>query len=236
MRAIRLSFIQMIAYMRRDMMLFAIGLAPILIGVVFRFVIPMLETTLANWFDTPEIITPYYPLIDIFFSMLSPAMYCTVSAMISLEEADEKTAAYLFVTPLGKTGYLVARFCVPAILAFLVTVVLLSFFKLASLSLLDIVLLTLGGTLQGIIVALLVLAISSNRLEGMAMTKLSALVIVGAAIPFFIQHKIQYAVSLLPSFWIGKAVAKNIPLYMLPAFALLVLWIGILLKRYLRKI
>lgn len=236
MRAIRLSFIQMLAHMRRDMMLFAIGLAPILIGVVFRFVIPMLEDTLTNWFNTPEIITPYYPLIDIFFSMLSPAMSCTVSAMISLEEADEKTAAYLFVTPLGKTGYLVARFCLPAVIAFLVTVILLPFFKLASLSLLDIVLLTIGGTLQGIIVALLVLAISSNRLEGMAIAKLSTLVIVGAAIPFFIQRKIQYAVSLLPSFWIGKAVAENIPLYMLPAFALLVLWIGILLKQYLRKI
>ena len=30
-----------------------------------------------------------------------------ISAMVSLEEADEKTAVYLFVTPLGKTGYFI---------------------------------------------------------------------------------------------------------------------------------
>ena len=161
MKAIRLSFFQMVAAMRRDMMLFAACLAPILAGIFFRFAIPFLEAVLIDCFNIPAIISHYYKLIDILFAMLSPAMFCFVSAMISLEEVDEKTAAYLFVTPLGRNGYLVARFCIPSVAAFLITVVLLPVFKLTSLSPIDIVLLAAGGTLQGIIISLLILTLSS---------------------------------------------------------------------------
>lgn len=97
MKAIRLSFFQMLAYMQRDMMLFAICLAPILAGLLFRFAIPLLEDALTDCFDISAIIFPYYALLDIFFAMLSPTMFCFVSAMVSLEEADEKTAVYLFL-------------------------------------------------------------------------------------------------------------------------------------------
>lgn len=236
MRAIRSSFFQMLAYMRRDMMLFAACLAPILAGFLFRFAIPLLETALRGWLHTPEVLSPYYALIDIFFTMLSPVMFCFVSAMVSLEEVDEKTAAYLFVTPLGRNGYLTARFCIPAAAAFLVTVVLLPIFKLTSLPLIGIVLFAAGGTLQGTIIALLILTFSTNKLEGMAVTKLSSLMIFGAAIPFFIKHNIQYVISLLPSFWIGKAAFENKLFYMLPAIMLSMIWIFVLFKRYLRKI
>lgn len=133
-------------------------------------------------------------------------------------------------------GYLAARFCIPSITAFLVTVVLLPVFKLTSLSAIEIVLLAAGGTLQGIITSLLILTISSNKLEGMAVSKMSGLVVFGAAIPFFVKDNLQYVVFPLPSFWIGKAAYENILLYMLPAFVLSAIWICFLLKRYLRKI
>lgn len=235
MRAVRVSFFQMLAYMRRDRMLFAACLAPILAGLLFRFAIPLIEAALTDWFHASAIIAPCYALIDIFFAMLSPAMFCFVSAMASLEEADEKTASYLFVTPLGRNGYLAARLGIPAAAAFLVTVALLPIFKLTALSAVDTVLLAAGGTLQGIITSLLILTFSSNKLEGMAVTKLSTLMIFGAAAPFFIKRDVQYVLSPLPSFWIGKAICENVSLYMLPAFALSVLWICFLFKRYLRK-
>lgn len=236
MRAIRFSFFQMLAYMRRDRMLFAACLAPVFAGLLFRFAIPFFEAALTDWFHASAIISPCYALIDILFAMLPPVMFCFAAAMVSLEEADEKTAAYLFVTPLGKGGYLAARLCLPSAAAFVVAIALLPVFKLTPLSVGEIVLLAAGGALQGIIVSLLILALSSNKLEGMAVAKLSSLMLLGAAVPFFARQNAQYAVSLLPSFWIGKAVCENVPLYMLPAFALSIIWICFLLKRYLRKI
>lgn len=235
MKTIRLSFFQMLVSMRRDRMLIAACLAPAFAGLLFRFAIPPLEAALTDRFHVSAIIAPYYALIDIFFAMLCPAMFCFVSAMVSLEEADEKTAAYLFVTPLGRNGYLGARFGIPSIAAFLVTIVLLPACRLTSLSVADMILLAAGGTLQGVITALLVLTFSANKLEGMAVTKLSSLVICGAAIPFFIKHNVQYVMFPLPSFWIGKAIFEHMRFYMIPAFALSAMWICVLLKRYVRK-
>lgn len=236
MKAIKLSFFQMAAAMRRDMMLFVSCFSPILAGFFFRFAIPLIESALTDSFPVTAIISPYYKLIDILFAMLSSTMFCFVSAMISLEERDEKTTVYLFITPLRKTGYIAARFGVPSAIAFLATIILLPVFKLTPLSWITILLLAAGGTLQGMIVALLVLTISSNKLEGMAVTKLSTLTILGAVIPFSVKSDIQYVISPLPSFWIGKAILENIPLYMLPAFILSAMWICFLLKQYLRKI
>ena len=236
MRAIRFCFFQMLAYMRQDRMLFAVCLAPVPVGFVFRFAIPFLEAVFTDWFHRSAVISHYYALIDTFFAMLSPTMFCFVSAMVSLEEADEKAAAYLFVTPLGKNGYLAARFCIPSVVAFLVTVVLLPVFKLTSLSMVDIVLLAAGGTLQSMITSLLILTISSNKPEGMAVAKLSGLMMFGASIPFFIKGELQYVFLPLPSFWIGKAAHEDLLFYGFPAFSLSALWIFVLLKRYLRKI
>lgn len=235
MKAIRLSFFQMVVTMGRDMILFMACLAPFLVGFLFRFAIPFLENILIDYFNRPLIISPYYKLIDIFFLMLSPTMFCFVSAMVSLEETDEKTATYLFITPLGKTGYLLARLGIPAVIAFIVTVIVFPVFKLTALSLISFLLFAASGTLQGIIVSLLVLVLSSNRLEGMAITKLSTLIMFGAVIPFFIKNNVQYVLFPLPSFWIGKAAYENILFYLFPTFALSVVWIYLLLKRYLRK-
>lgn len=230
MKAIRLSFLQMVVTMRRDMMLFVSCLAPILAGFFFRFAIPFLETVLTGCFHVTAIIFPYYRLIDTLFAMLPPTMFCFVSAMVSLEEMDEKTAVYLFITPLRKRGYIFARFAIPAVVAFFATVILLPVFRLTDISLMSILLLAAGGTLQGIIVALLILTVSSNRLEGMAVTKLSSLTVFGAVVPFFVKSDVQYITSWLPSFWIGKAVSENMMFYMLPAFALSAVWIYFLLK------
>ena len=230
MRAVRTVFLQMLASMRRDMMLFAAALAPILAGLFFRCVIPVIEAVLREHFLMPAILSPYYRLMDILFAMLTPAMFCFVSAMVCLEENDEKTAVYLFVTPLGKTGYLAARFLIPSAAAFLVTAVLLPVFRLTALSPADMALLAAGGALQGVLISLLIVTFSSNKLEGMAVAKLSSLMIFGAAVPFFVKGSVvQYIISPLPSFWMGKG-------YMLPAFALSAMWISFLSRRYLRKI
>lgn len=238
MRAIRLSFFQMLAAMRRDMMLSVSCLVPVLAGLFFRFGVPFLETVLTGYFQVPAVISPYYRLVDVLFVMLSPTMFCFVSAMVALEEADEKTATYLFITPLGKTGYFVSRFGVPAVTAFWVTILLLPAFKLTEFSPAAILLFAAGGTLQGMIVALLILTFSSNKLEGMAVAKLSTLTIFGAVVPFFIKNSMllnnmQYVFFLLPSFWIGKAACEGMLIYLFPALALATVWTVLLLERFL---
>lgn len=236
MKAIRISFLQMLASIRRDFMLFAICLTPVMAGLAFRFGIPLLESALQDWLLRPSVLTPYYGLLDTFFAMLSPFMFCFATAMVILEETDDHIAGYLAVTALGKKGYLLSRLVIPASAAFIFTAVLLPIFHLSALSLGRILLLSGCGALQGIQTALLIVVLSSNKLEGMAIAKLAALPLLAIAVPYFVHSRYQYLLSPLPTFWLGKAVEENAPIYLLTSFVLASLWIFFLTRKFSHKI
>ena len=232
MRAIRLSFLHMLKLMKHDMMLLAAGAAPVLAGFAIRFCIPFLEKTMCRYTGLSSIMTPYFGLFDIFLSALTPAIFCFIAAMVMLEERDDHIDRYLFITGLRQRGYYISHVVLPALAAFIVTLVLLPIFRLTDLSAGIIVLLGLTGTLQGIIISLLIVTVSSNKLEGMAVTKLSSLIMLGALVPYFVPDRYGYFMSFLPSFWAGKAVATGNLLYMLPSVIVSVIWIVILSMRF----
>ena len=217
MKAIRLSFFQMLKFVSKDKMLLAALLAPLLAGSAIRFGVPFTEGILTRVTALPAILSPYYGLFVIFFSSITPAMFCFIAAMVVLEERDDHVDRYLFVTGLGRNGYFVSRIGLPALAAFVVTAALLPVFRLAALSMWSIILLSLTGSLQGIFIALLIVALSSNKLEGMAITKLSSLMMLGAVTPYFVPAPVCFWFSFLPSFWVGMAVYESNLVYMLPS-------------------
>ena len=215
---------------------FSALMSPIFAGIAIYFGVPVAEKLLIQETGLRAVLTPYYGLFDIFFASLTPVMFCFIASMVVLEENDEHIDFYLFITGLGKKGYFVSRMVLPALLAFLITVILLPVVKLTALSGVEIILLSLAGSLQGIVIALLIVAISSNKLEGMAVTKLASLMIFGAVAPFFVPSPIDLCVFFLPSFWMGKAAAEGKPVVMLLSFFAAVIWIFILKRKYDRKL
>ncbi len=95
MKPILYSFIHMLKSIRRDMMLFAACLAPLLAGAAIKYVIPFIEKVLISQIGLSAVIRPYYGLFDIIFSMISPTMFCFVAAMVLLEEHDDHIEIYL---------------------------------------------------------------------------------------------------------------------------------------------
>lgn len=136
-------------------------------------------------------------------------MLCFIAAMVMLEERDEQIDRYLIVTGLGRKGYFASRIVIPALLAFAVTAVLLPLFNLTALSAAEVFFFSLTGTVQGVLMALLIVSFSSNKLEGMAATKLFSLMIFGAVVPFFVPSPVCFFFAFLPSFWMGKAILEN---------------------------
>ena len=230
MKAVRISFLHMVAFLRRDMMLFAACISPFFIGPLFRFGIPALERVMTGYFVRPAILAPYYEIFDMFFSVLAPTMFCYVAAMVVLEERDDHMTKYLEVTPLGKTGYLVSRLGLPCAAAFGITGCLLPLFNLSHLQAGMAIYLTLTGALQGLVITLLVITLSTNKLEGMAVTKLSGIMFLGIMIPYFVPRRIQYILSFLPSFWVGRAVYQGRSLEMALSIIMSLAWMGVLLK------
>lgn len=236
MRTIRLSFLHMIKFVRQDKMLFAAMIAPLLAGIAIHFAVPVAEKELIRMTGTPVVLSPYYSLFDVFFASITPVMFCFIAAMVVLEEHDDHIDRYLFVTGLGRNGYFISHIVLPAIFAFLITVVLLPVFGLTSMSVAEILFLSLAGSLQGIIIALLIVTLSSNKLEGMAVTKLSSLMMLGAFVPYFVPAPLNLCVSFLPSFWMGKTILDKEPVSMLLSVLVSMGWIFIMKKKYDRKI
>ena len=236
MRAIRTSFFHMLKVVLHDKMLFAALISPVLAGMAIHFGVPFAEKVLVQITDFSAVLSPYYGLFDIFFASLTPAMFCFIAAMVVLEEHDDHIDRYLFITGLGRNGYFVSRIMLPVLFAFAIAAILLPLVKLTALSGVEIVFLSLTGSLQGIVIALLIVALSSNKLEGMAVTKLSSLMILGAVVPYFVPTPIDLCAFFLPSFWMGKAVAEKKPIALLMSVPVAICWIIFVKRKYDRKI
>lgn len=218
-----------------DAMLVMVLVAPVLAACAFRFGIPALEQLLVEWLGKP-IIEPWYPLVDLFLAILAPYMLLFASTMVLLEERDEGLAVYLAVTPVGRVGYLSSRLVLPGFVACLFTLVLMSFFSLVPLSFPERLALSLSATLLALVMSLLVYALAGNRIEGMALAKISSFILLGVVLPFVTKSPWRYAAGFLPSFWMGEV---RICGGLLPGMAYLVvsiLWLWMLFRHFSRRL
>ncbi len=236
MKPILRSFSIFIRQITRDNMLWAVCLAPLMTALLFRFGIPYAEILLCTYFQRETILADYYLLFDLVLCLMPSYMLCFASAMVMLTERDENMAGYMSVTPVGKTGYVLSRLIFPAAIAFPFSILLTYFSSLTDLNLLILSAVSLLMSFSSIAAALFIFSFSRNRVEGMAMAKMSGLMFVGLGVPFFVLSDSQYLVAFLPSFWTAKLFMKGNVLLMLPALVIHIVWIGILGQRFIRKL
>ena len=171
---------QVFQQIKKDPMMLAACFTPFLVGALIKFGIPLIEK--AAKFS----LQPYYPMFDLFLSIMAPVLLCFAFAMITLEEIDDKVSRYFSITPLGKSGYIFSRLGIPAILSTVVTFIVMLIFSLEKRSVIMVLGLSVLGAVQAIMVALMIITLSANKLEGMAVTKLAALTLLGIPAPFLI--------------------------------------------------
>ncbi|MBH1942331.1 ABC transporter permease [Mobilitalea sibirica] len=235
-KALLNSFKQFMVQIYKDAMLILLCIAPLLAGSVFKFGIPFAQELIYEYFGLTKLFVPYYLLFDLLLGSLTPLLYCFAAAYVVLGEIDDGISGYLSVTPLGKRGYLISRLGFPAVISFVVSIVLMMVFSLSDFALPYIVGIALSSNLLGIIEALLVVSLSSNRVEGMAVSKLTGLFFLGLPVPFFVEGSIQYLVFFLPSFWLAKFAIEKELLFLLTGVLVSLVWIFMLNKKFNRKI
>lgn len=229
-------FYMLIRQISKDSMLYAILLAPLIAACVFRFGIPYAETLLCEYFEKTSILAGYYLLFDILLAILTPVMFCFSSSMVILTEYDENITSYIVSTPVGKRGYIISRIVFPTVVSFFITAILLSMFALTRWKTLMLLLTVSLTCLLSVIISLLIISYSHNRVEGMAMAKLSGVIFLGLPVPFFMSSDIQYLFSFLPSFWIGKLCLKENYLFVIPALMTSFLMMWAFYKRFEKKL
>ena len=230
MKRVLSSTMQIFKQIKSDPMMFAACFTPFVMGALIKFGIPFLERI------TDFSLQEYYPIFDLLFSIMAPVLLCFAFAMITLEEIDDKVSRYFSITPLGKSGYLFTRLGVPSIISAVIAFIVLLLFSLEKLSIGMTICLALLGSVQAIIVSLMIITLSSNKLEGMAVTKLAALTLLGIPAPFFIDSYYQFLVGFLPSFWVAKALQNEAVLYFSIGLVVALVWYYFLTKRLFRKL
>lgn len=227
----------MVRQITKEAMMVLLLLAPFLAGTLFKFGIPMIEKNVCSYFGLTECISPYYDVFDWLLAILIGMLFAFVGGLVSLGEIDDRIALYYSVTPGGKLGYILSRIVYPGVLSGLAAFILVPLFSIGNLHLLPFFVMIISTVLSGIVTALLVVAISSNKVEGMAVGKLAGGFGAVIFIPLLVKGYMGYLFSPFPMYWIGKFTfeAAN-TWYLITALSLFVIWIVGLYKVFAKKL
>lgn len=221
--------------MASDGMLMVLLLAPLLVGVFFQFAIPLLNHLLEE--NIAFSIVSWYGLFDGMLVCLTPMFVAIVSAFLLLEERDEEIVAYYQITPVADYAYLLARIGLPMLFAGLMTIIVAVLFQLTTLSMMTILLSTILSCFSGIFLAMMVVSLAGNRVEGLAFSKLMGISFLGLFMVWLLPEAYAYYTAILPSFWIGKMMMNGADMFHFLA-GLLVCggWILLFTNIFLKKI
>lgn len=204
MRAVNRMFFYMVKEITQEMMMLMLCVAPVLAGLFFRIGIPILENTILKHYGLEGMLVPYYEMFSWLLAMLTGMLFAFVGGLVVLGEIDDNVAKYIMITPVGMRGYLSSRIMLPALCSGVLTLVLVPLFSLVAIDIARLLVMVISTMLSGIVTTLLVVAISSNKVEGMAVGKLSGLFGMMFFVPFVITGTIKYLFFLFPMFWIGE--------------------------------
>ena len=195
---------------RDPTLLFAIvfSIAPAVAGWFFRDAI---DVSVAGQFGIEQIFEKIVPV----FLCLPAFMIGWVTGFLFLEDRDDGPLLALDVTPIGKRGFMSYRIAVTAVITFALTLigcVLLLSGSDAAL----ILVISLMVALEAVGIAMIYPAIARNKVEGLALVKVTNLVAM-ASLVALIPGVWRFAGVFLPTFWVGETVL-NAPGFPAPIF------------------
>lgn len=229
-------FQNMVKQVAREMMMVMLVIAPVLIGLVIKIGIPLLERKVLANYGWGEILVPYYELISWLFAMVLGMLFAFVGGLVVLGEIDDHITGYIAVTPAGTYGYFISRIVIPAVLSGVVALFAIPIFSLCTVPFKTLLVMVVFNVLSGIVTAFLVIAISANKVEGMAVGKLSGLFAVTFFIPLLIKGWIKYIFWIFPMYHVGMWTMDGRGMHLVFASILFAGCIGVLYSRFKRKI
>ena len=235
MRAVNRMFIYMVKQITQEMMMLMLCIAPVLVGVFFRIGIPFLENTVLKHYGFERMMIPYYEIFSWLLAMLTGMLFAFAGGLVVLGEIDDNVAKYIMITPVGMRGYLSSRIIIPALISGVFTFVLVPFFSLVHIGIARLIVMVISTMLSGIVTTLLDVAISSNKVEGMAVGKLSGLFGMVLFVPYVVTGTIKYVCCVFPMFWIGEWSLSGGWVKLIAAFIEFGFWIYILFLKFQNK-
>jgi fluoroquinolone transport system permease protein len=224
---------------RRDPMLMAVLFGPILLMILVRYGIPEIDKLTLKHFEFSML--EYDMLILGFFMLLIPFLVGILVGLLILDDRDEGMIVFYSVTPLGRKGYLMYRLASPVFLSAIFTFLMGWFNGIAYIEMAKLLASVLLFSLEAPLIALVMVSMASNKVEGLAVTKGLGVIL---AFPFLV-HLVHsswiWAGSIIPTFWASQTFATET----MNSFSFLatviggifvhILFIWILMNRFIRQ-
>jgi fluoroquinolone transport system permease protein len=181
-------------------MLLILGI-PVFMATLFRFVLPLAQGYLIDYFDLSD----HYDFATLFILTMAPMMSGMVIGFNLLDDRDENILTYMSVTPIRKEGYLLFKVFAPLLAVFVQSFFIVIIFNLGQMNLLRLVPLIILLALETPMYALIMASVASNKVEGLAIGKLMGISVAGPVIACFFTSWWKYFAGIMPTFWIAEA-------------------------------
>jgi fluoroquinolone transport system permease protein len=219
----------------KDGMVFVMIPAPFLLGFVIKFGLPFVNQLLEK--NLSFSIVPWYSMADAMLVALTPMFLGMVSAFILLEERDEGTGLYYQITPVEGYSYLVARVGFPMLWGFLSSLAAVLLLGISKTPFLDILLAAIISTILGTAIAMMVVSFAENKVEGLAISKLSGIIFIGLFAVWFAPEPYAYFGGILPTYWLGDIMKNGAGILAVSAGLVTgFFWIALFTRRFLRRV
>jgi len=225
----------------RDQMLFFLCLSPFLISILIRIAVPIINDLLLKHLNFS--IEPYYLIADAAVITLGPMMISIMTGLLMLDERDDGICQYYSVTPAGGKAYLLIRFSLPFFYSLLSALILIPFTSMGGLPYVWMIAPAVSSSYNGILMGMLLVSIASNKVEGLAVSKLLGIMIFGIPMAWFADSFLKIAGFLLPTYWVMdmliQAKSEALMKYVLDLLFSLVCttaWITILYRQFIKKV
>lgn len=190
----------------RDPLLWMVVIAPIIWTTGVRWLTPMVTEMLARRYGFD--LVPYYPLVLTAFLLLTSIIITgAMAAFLVLDEVDAGTLTAVRVTPVPLSTLFAYRAATVMAVTTIYVIATLSFSGLLAPGLIP-ALIPIGmlAGLSAIVTLLLIVAMASNKIQGIAMVRALGMLIAGLpCLPWFIDSAWNLAFGVLPPYWAVKA-------------------------------
>jgi len=190
----------------REPLLIGVVLAPLGWIALVRFGTPAVADMLGERYGID--LAPYHPVILTGFLLLtSPIVIGAVTALIVLDERDSGTLAALRVSPVSLGSYTAYRAAVAVAVTAIYTVATLSASGLLPPRLVPhMVPIGLVNGACALVIALTILALATNKVEGIAVVRALGILVAGLPlVPYFMDTPWQLLFGSIPTYWPAKA-------------------------------
>ena len=190
----------------REPLLVMIVLAPVIWTTGVAFLTPMFTEMLSERYGFD--LVPYYPLVLTAFLLLTSIIIVGgLAAMLVLDELDAGTMAALRVSPVPLSTFFAYRAGTVMVVTTIYVVATMSFSGILEPGLVP-ALIPIGllAGLSAVVTLLLIVAVASNKIQGIAMIRVLGMLMAGLpALPWFIDSVWNLAFGVLPPYWAAKA-------------------------------